>query len=249
MPKTVPIVDAYCTPGTERETRLAPERLLRLMDEAGIDRAMIAPEDRELAFRNRDGNDRILRVHGRCPDRFVPACGVNPWSGQSGIDELHRAARAGAKMLVLAPALQGFHLGDPVTDGLLRSAAELRIPVYVHTGPHAAAAPTQLVLLAAEYPQVRFILGHCGSTDYAHDMPAVLRAAPENVWFELSLVRPFAVSGYAAIVNRSRLIFGSSAPRNYPAFELRHLAAYLPVDAYPEVYGGNLLKLLREAAE
>ena len=243
------IVDAYCTPGTERETRLAADELLRLMDEAGIARAVIAPEDRELALSNAAGNDRMLQLSQRFGDRLIPACTVNPWSGAAGCPELRRVVRAGAKMLVLAPALQGFHLGDPVTDELLRSAEELRVPVYVHTGPHSAAAPTQLVLLAAAYPATSFILGHCGSTDYAHDMPAVLRAAPENVWFELSMVRPFAASDYAAGVDRGRLIFGSSAPRNHPGFELRHLDEYLPIEDHPDVFGGNLLSLLAKVAE
>ncbi|MFH1918663.1 MAG: amidohydrolase family protein [Planctomycetota bacterium] len=238
------IVDAYCTPGTERETRLSAEDLLKWMDEAGIDRAVIAPEDRELALKNAEGNDRMLRLADRFADRFIPACTANPWSGPAGCRELERAAGAGAKMLVLAPALQGFLLGDPVADELLQLAGELRVPVYAHTGPHSAAAPTQLVLLAAQHAQTQFILGHCGSTDYAHDMPAVLRAAPENVWFELSLVRPFAASGYAAMVDHARLIFGSSAPRNHPAFELGHLATYLPVEDHPGIYGGNLLRLL-----
>jgi predicted TIM-barrel fold metal-dependent hydrolase len=240
------IVDAYCTPGTERETRLAAGDLLRLMDEAGIDRAVIAPDDRELAFRNAEGNERMLRLSSRFQDRFIPACTVNPWSGAAGSQELRRAIRSGAKMLVLAPALQGFYLADPLADELLELAGELGVPVYVHTGPHSAAAPTQLVLLAAEHPQTRFIVGHCGSTDYAHDMPSVLRAAPANVWFELSLVRPFAASGYAAVQDPSRLIFGSSAPRNHPAFELRHLAGYLPVEDHPEIYADNLLRLLAE---
>ena len=105
---------------------------------------------------------------------------------------------------------------------------------------------TQVVLAAAEHPGVRFILGHCGSTDYAVNMPAVLRAAGKNVWFELSLVRPWASVGYAAAGGRHRLVFGSSAPRNHPAFELRALRDWLPIEEYPDVYGGNMAALLAE---
>ena len=115
---------------------------------------------------------------------------MNPWFGESACRELRRAVAEGAKMLVLAPALQGFCFGDDLPDDLLAVAAELRVPVYVHTGPHAFGAPTQLLLAAAEHPGVRFILGHCGSTDFAGDMPALIRSASENLWFELSLVRP-----------------------------------------------------------
>jgi uncharacterized protein len=240
-------IDAYCTLGTERETRMSPEELLRQMDRAGIGRAVVAPEDREIAVENARGNERILAASKAAHGRFIPACTVNPWFGPAGCEELRRAVGAGAKMLVLAPALQGFYLGDHVADELLQTAAELGVPVYVHTGPHSASAPTQLVVLAGRHPRTSFIMGHCGSTDFAHDMPAVLKAAPENLWFELSFVRPWGAAGYAAAM-RGAVIFGSSAPRNDPAFELSQLAAYLPVADNPDFYGGNLASLLKEPA-
>jgi uncharacterized protein len=240
------IVDCYCTPGTERETALAPEALLKQMDAAGIARAVIAPEDREIAVNNATGNDRILRMAGRWPDRFIPACTVNPWSGRSGCDELRRAVRAGAKMLVLTPALQGFYLGDEVADELLHVAAGFRVPVYVHTGPHSAASPAQLLLLASRHPETGFILGHCGSTDHVYDMPMVIEAAPKNVWYEISLVRPSAVAKHGRAAGSARLIFGSSAPRHDPAFELKFLDRHWPIAEHPDTYGGNLLRLFSE---
>lgn len=240
------IIDAYCTLGTERETRLLPDDLLRWMDRAHIDRAVVAPEDREIAVANRSGNDRILSLTDRRDRRFLPACTVNPWLGTRGVDELRRAAAAGARLLVLAPAIQGFYLVDEVADELLGAAAELGVPVYVHTGPHSHAAPAQLVLVAARHPQAQLILGHCGSTDYAADMPAVLKAAPRNVWFELSLVRPWNAAGYVNASNRTRFMFGSSAPRNDPAFELSQFNEHLPIAEYSDVYGGNLARLLAE---
>jgi uncharacterized protein len=259
------IIDGYCTLGAERETRQSAEELLRRMDRAGVERAVIAPEDREIAVQNVRGNDRLLELGRRSGGRFIPACTVNPWFGRSGCNELQRAVAAGARMLVLAPALQGFHAGDEVADELLQAAGQLDVPVYVHTGPHSSGAPAQVVLLAARHPGVSFILGHCGSTDYASDMTAVLEAATKNVWFETSLARPWAVAAYAATTRgdcpnfrvnengtipvdaaRRVLIFGSAAPRNDPAYELEQLACYLPVAEYPDVYGGNLAALLKE---
>jgi uncharacterized protein len=240
------ILDAYCTLGTERDTRLTPDALLQQMDEAGVRRAMIVPEDREMAVHNVSGNRRMAEAARQSHGRFIPACTVNPWFGDAACEELRRAVAEGARMLVLAPALQGFCFGDELPDKLLDVAAELRVPVYVHTGPHSFGAPSQLLVAAAEHPGTRFILGHCGSTDYAGDMPAVMRAAAENVWFELSLVRPTGAAGYASGNGRRRLIFGSSAPRNDPVFELRALQAVLPVKDYPDIYGGNLVALLAE---
>jgi len=241
------VIDAYCTLGSERETRLTAAELLQRMDEARIGRAVVAPEDREIAVHNQSGNERIAQICRQSQGRFLPACTVNPWFGQAGRQELRRAVDAGAKILVLAPALQGFLLGDELVDELLAVAAELQVPVYIHTGPHSFGAPTQVVLAAAAHPRVRFILGHCGSTDYACDMPTVLLLAPENVWFELSLVRPWAAAQYVKAGKRSKFLFGSSCPRNHPRYELQHCDRLLPIEHYPDVYGGNLAALLKGA--
>jgi predicted TIM-barrel fold metal-dependent hydrolase len=120
------------------------------------------------------------------------------------------------------------------------------VPVYVHTGPHSASTPTQLVLLAARHPKTRFILGHCGSTDYVGDMSAVIEVAQENVWYETSLARPWAVAAHGKKTAPSKLLFGTSTPRHDPAFELAFLDRCWPIAEHPDTYGGNLLRLLSE---
>ncbi|MCX5662174.1 MAG: amidohydrolase family protein [Planctomycetota bacterium] len=252
------IIDAYTTSGTERETALPVEELIRQLDDAGIARAVVAPEDREIAVHNRAGNERIARLAADAPGspggtgapgnagRLIPACTVNPWFGAEGVKELSRAVHAGARMLVLAPALQGFYLGDEIANPLYEAAKEMLLPVYVHTGPHGPAAPTQLALVAMQFPRTRFIMGHCGSTDHAHDMPAALKLKLPNLWFELSLVRPFAIHHWGKIAGDERLIFGTSAPRNLPRHELQHADLSWPIAKNSGTYGRNIEALLAE---
>ena len=240
------IVDAYCTLGTERETRLSAKDLLALMDAAGITRTVVAPEDREIAVNNAAGNDRILSAADKSGGRFLPACTVNPWFAEKAVRELRRTAGRGARMLVLAPALQGFVLGDELTDDLFAAAAEIDIPVYVHTGPHSASAPTQLVVTAERHPNTRFIMGHCGSTDYWYDVTASLEMKLGNVWFETSFVRPWQVAGHVRKSCEHRFLFGSSAPRHHPGHELEYLDDVWPISEHPAMYGPNLLALLKE---
>jgi predicted TIM-barrel fold metal-dependent hydrolase len=241
------LIDGYTTPGRERDTQMTLDDLLRQMDRAGIARAVVAPEDREIVTANQRGNARIrelTQAHGR----FIPTCTVNPWLGDEGLVELRRAVDAGARMLVIAPALQGFILTDPLADDLFELAGELGIPVYVHTGPHSAAGPTQLFLVAQRLKQTRFICAHCGSTDYANDMPPLLRSGQENLWFELSFVRPWALPTYASLADESRLIYASGAPRNDLQFELDAFNRVWPIEAHRKVYGANLATLLGEGA-
>lgn len=240
------VIDCYCTLGDERETVQTAEQLLHQMRAAGVGKAIVAQQDREIAVHNRAGNDRILAIAAIHSSTFIPACSVNPWFGLEAIDEMRRATRAGAKMLVLAPAIQGFMLSDELTDNLLSAAGELFLPVYVHTGPQSHSAPTQLALVAQKHPLTRFIMGHCGSTDHAWDMPPVLQLKLENLWLETSFVRPWAVPNYAAIAGDDRLIFGSSSPRNDLAMELAHLSKCWPIAEHPSTYGGTIARLVTE---
>jgi uncharacterized protein len=238
------MVDGYCTPGTERDVRLPVENLLATMDQAGVDRAVIAPEDREIAIDNQAGNRRMTRIAQEHADRFIVACSVNPWQGGRGVQLLRQAVEEGAAMLVLAPALQGFILGDPVADDLLKEAGAQRVPVYIHTGPHSSAAPSQLVLLAMRFPGVRFIMGHCGATDYSHDLGAVTQCNLPNLWYDLALVRPWTGADLVKRGFGPRTIFSSGAPRNDLVAELSEFERLLPRDDHPDVYGGNLMNLL-----
>ncbi|MFH1738142.1 MAG: amidohydrolase family protein [bacterium] len=240
------VIDGYCIPGTERDTVLSAHNLIGLMDEAGIDEAVIAPEDREIALLNEQGNERILALAAESHGRFLPSCTVNPWHGKQAIQIVKDAVDRGAKMLVLAPALQGFLPGDEVLEDLLIETAAMRLPVYFHTGPHSQGAPSQVALLAESHPESRIIVGHCGVTDYVGDMAAILAKRLDNLWFELSHVRPWRLPSLLNEADESRLIYGSSAPRNDLKFEFGQFSRNWPVDRHPGTYGGNIEQLFGE---
>lgn len=236
-------IDGYCTLGVDREYDMTEADLLRSMDAAGVDRAVIAPPDRFLAVLNREGNDAILRQARAHPDRFIPACSANPWYGHAALEELQRAAGAGARMLALHPAVQGYQANDELVWPVLDVAAQAQIPVYFHTGPPGHATPWQIADLAARYASVDFIMGHCGATDFWNDVvPAANSAA--NIYLEASLARPFIFADYAKASAKNKGIMGSAAPLNDLAFEWRQMQQVLPAAEWPGVYGDNLRRLL-----
>jgi predicted TIM-barrel fold metal-dependent hydrolase len=216
------------------------------MDAAGVRRAVIALDDGEIAIHNESGNRRIAAIAERSKGRFIAACSVSPWQQNDAPILLQKAVEAGARMLVLAPALQGFNLCDELIDPLLTAAAERRLPVYIHTGPHSTGAPTQAALLALRRPEVQLILGHCGTTDFGWDMLPLLKLQLPNIWYELSFVRPRVLPGYAELADPSRFIFASGAPRNDLGFELRQFEQVWPAAQYPQTYGETLQRLLAE---
>lgn len=238
-------IDGYVTLGHERDTRLSAEQLIQMLDGQGFAAAVIAPEDREIAVMNREGNDRMLELAERHAGRLIPACTVNPWFGDGAAREFGRATKAGARMVVFAPALQGFLPNDDeLVSELCQQAAELKVPVYFHTGPHTGGSPAQLAMLAIRHPRTRFILGHGGSTDHAYDLRAVLESKPDNIWFDMSLMRPWAFDALAGVGDESRWIFGSSAPRTDFALEVEHFKHHWPIRLHQRAYGRNLLNVL-----
>ena len=187
------IVDGYTTLGKE----FTRERLVQQMDICGVAGAVVGPEDHELAVYNRDGNQRLAAESACAADRLIPACTVTPWRGHQADTILRDAVEAGARMLVFAPAVQGFMMTDDVIDPVLSLAAALDIAVYVHTGPHGMGAPTQTVLAAQKHVETRFILAHGGITDHAWDMGTIVEHHMlENLWLELILVRPWVLPSY-----------------------------------------------------
>lgn len=236
-------IDGYCTLGVDREYDLTESALLKALDGAGVDRAVIAPVDRRLAVSNREGNDFILKAAAGRPDRFIPACSANPWYGAAAVEELRRAVQKGARLLVLHPSVQGYLANDELVWPLLDAAGPEKLPVYVHTGPPGAATPWQVVDLADRYPAIDFIMGHCGATDFWNDVVDAGKAAP-NVYLESSLARPFSLVGRLSVVGMRKGVMGSFAPINELTFEWEQMRRVLPPEAWGDVCGGNLRRLL-----
>jgi uncharacterized protein len=236
-------IDGYCTLGVDREYDLTEELLLAAMDEAAVERAVIAPPDRSLAVRNREGNRRMIQAARAHPGRFIPTCSANPWYGEEAVAELTRAIQEGARIVVLHPLVQGFSANDELVFPLLDVAAEAHVPVYIHTGPPGSSTPWQIVDLAQRYPYLPLIMGHCGATDFWNDVIVAAFAAP-NVYLESSLARPFHFARYIGAVGKQRGILGSWAPLNHLAFEWEQMRKVMPAEDFASVSGANLAALL-----
>ena len=239
------LIDGYCALGQDREFDLTADALLRAMDVARVDRAVIAPPDRQLAVLNREGNTAMLRATRAYPNRFIPACSVNPWYGNMAREELKRAIEQGARMLVLHPFVQGYLANDELVWPVLDVADQEKIPIYIHTGLPGNSTPWQLVDLAEHFPNVDFIMGHCGATDFWNDVIESAKAVV-NIYLEASLTRPFTFDNYVKTLGKTKGIMGSFAPLNELTFEWDQMRRVLPESEWPDVYGNNLLRLLEK---
>lgn len=214
-----PIIDLHAHVGEGMYRSLAPEELLRRMDRWGVERAVLCPMDEHIAVRNREGNDLVAAAVRAHPDRFSGFAVANPWYGTEAVEELERALDAGLVGAKFHPVLQGFMIGDPIADPLIRVLERRGRPAYFHTGSANLALPFQLAELALRFPRVRFVMGHLGFSDFWYDMvPAMERAA--NIWGETSHAVPAYLELVLAAFGGERMVFGSDLPESAYAVEI-----------------------------
>ena len=175
------VVDGHVMLGQGRDASLTAEELLATMDRLGIERALVSPAEGYLPVRNREGNELVAAAAASSGGRLLAYAVATPWLGAEALEELRRARDAGAVALKLDSALQGFDLLDGQAEPLVAFAVDSGWPVYVRTGTPPHALPLQLAWLAARFPEGSFLLGKAGATDFSHDGPATLAAAP-NVY-------------------------------------------------------------------
>ncbi len=238
------LVDAHCTIGEGRVAALSADELVELLDANGVEAAVVGPPDRCLAVANREGNDFVLEACRRHPDRLIGFATVNPWYGEAAVAELRRAVGAGLRGLILQPPLQGYVLLDPLVDPVVAVAAELGLPVWAPTGKPFQALPLQLTELARRFPDVNFLMGHMGHTDFWIEAVPAAAAVP-NIYAEISYKQPHVIMDAVAQLGPGRVVFGSDAPFNDLRLEVEKLRETELDDRARELVGAEtLLSLL-----
>jgi predicted TIM-barrel fold metal-dependent hydrolase len=242
------IIDAHCHAGLGDgltgpwDTRAPLFDYLRRADRAGIGRTILLPafhSDYEAA------NRMLARIVRAGAGRFT------------GFAMVHADRDAGrvAQLIDTAVNTYGFrgikvHRHDArISREVCESARAHGLPVLYDVMGDAA----QVELLAAEYPEVRFIIPHLGSfaDDWrAHACLIDQLARFPNVYADTSGVRRFDYLVQA--VKRAgpgKLIFGSDGPFLHPALELAKVRALgLAPAAERMVTGGTITRILAQSS-
>jgi uncharacterized protein len=223
-----------------------PEAILALMDEAGIERAVImtyadAPVLSEGAL------EYIADVVARFPDRFYGYARIHPRLGDRSVALLERAVRDyGLKGLKLHPVSSLAHPADEPTHALLRAAAGLGVPVLFHCGDEPLTTPFELEYAAAACPDTTVIFGHMGG--YFHPAEA-LRVAQRhrNVYLETSAMPyPEWIRRAVDALGPERVLYASDGPGCDPRLEVYKVRrAGLAPEQERALFAGNIRRLLR----
>jgi hypothetical protein len=192
--------------------------------------------------------ERIVTEALRHADVLIPFASVDPHEGADAVGLLRDLAAAGARGLKLHPSLQAFAPNDPAHYPLYEAAAELGLPLVVHTGQTGIGAglpggrgiklrysdPMLLDDVAADFPSLTIILAH-PSVPW-QDSAISIATHKANVFIDLSGWSPkYFPAQLVRAVNgllRRKVLFGSDFPVLTPD---RWLADFADLDIKPEV--------------
>lgn len=221
--------------------------LIAEMDEAGVDRSVIAPVSTKPS-QVRSINDFAIGLAG---ERIIPFGSVHPHL--DGLeDELRRLEAAGVRGLKAQPFFQGYDFADPRAREMFDLIGD-RFAVLMHGGQEIVdiegVVPTPLALanLKREFPKLRMIVAHMGGFNMWEAVEEHL--VGEDVWFDLSYTFNFApddlVRGLCSAHGWERCIFGSDFPWQGQAEALAGLLRLgLDDETLAGVLAGNLKELL-----
>lgn len=172
-------------------------------------------------------NDYVAECARQMPDHFSAWAGVSMRDPQAAARELHRCIKdLGMRGVTLIPFWEGVAASEPACKPIYDAAAELQVPIWIHTGHHFnSRVPLEVShwrhidAVASAYPQLTLVLGHGGWPWIGEAISLCLRH--ENVYIEFSSHRPAymarAGSGWEPLLFhasgalRGRVLFGSSA--------------------------------------
>ncbi len=185
---------------------------IRMMDECGIDRAVVLQAD--FSFRQSeaggepDNLDAVMdniTIHRRMlqkyPQRFHVFAGVDPRTGKKGVDLFELCIKEyGFSGLKIYPPC-GYEIDYRGLYAFYEICNQRGLPVLIHIGPSwanmktAFRYPESLLKVSGEFPDITFILGHAALLFYQESY--VLPLMRKNVYLE--------ISGYRKITDKRLL--------------------------------------------
>lgn len=223
-----------------------PEMILRLMDEAGIDKAVVMTYcDAPMKHPDYDPLLYVRDAVARYPDRLLGFARLDP-GAENACDLLETSVRDwGFQGLKLHPLGYRLPPDGEATIKLLRKAGNLGIPALFHCGDEEYTFPLQLERAARLCPETTIIFGHMGGYYHGHDAIAVAKRCP-NVYLETSATpHVFQILYALQELGAERIIYASDGPGCDPAIEVEkiHMLEMSEQDSR-KVFHENLARLL-----
>ncbi len=214
------------------------DQILRAMDSAGIDRAVLFA----MCEDSRTANRRVREVCSCHPDRFIGFAYALPSFVYDVAAETRRAVEEdgfrGVKL----------HFGETnprphVLRPLFESIADLRVPVLVDTAGHV----DEFLEINDRFPDQTLVAAHLGNAGLA-GAERIARAARQSgtLYLDTSWVRDTHMIGRSIEISGARnVLFGTDGPEVRADVELYKIRVLkLPPEDEALILGGNIARLV-----
>jgi predicted TIM-barrel fold metal-dependent hydrolase len=226
----------------------AEDDLIGAMDRHGVDAALVMPQPTREDIRQ--VHDRIAGAAARHRGRIFGMASINPWWPEA--DYLAEARRCigvlGFVAIKLHPLGHNLASNHPEADKVFRAAAELGVPVIVHTGLGSPwALPSLCIPPARRHPELPIILAHAGWGLYSAEAMVAAEVCP-NIYLEPSWCPSYAVRAMIDRFGAGRVLFGSDHLSNLPVELVKYRSIGLHDEALSSVLGGTARAIFRLSA-
>jgi predicted TIM-barrel fold metal-dependent hydrolase len=222
-----------------------PEKIVNLLDEANIKRAVIMTYCNAPVFRE-NAVEYIADAVKKFPDRLIGYVRLHPHAKSSAMNLLEEAVLdlsfKGLKFHPESVSTQPYH---EACIALIRRAGELGVPTLFHCGDESMSLPLQIAKAAERCPDSKIILGHMGGYHHVEDALKVAEKY-ENIYLETSAMPyPDRIKEAVQRIGAERVLFASDGPGCNPDLEVKKVVhAGLDPKAYQLVMGESFQNIL-----
>jgi uncharacterized protein len=233
-------------------TYSSPELFLGLLDECGIDYAVILAEVAPITTGIVD-NAYVAGFCAKSP-RLIPFVSINPFMTANLSEELGRWAGEGFRGVKLYPTYQHFYPNDARLYPLYAKAQELLLPVMFHVGSSIFTGsrlkygdPLLLDDVACDFPELVLVQSHSGRP-FWYEKSFALARLHRNVYMEIAGLPPQKLLTYFPELERvaDKVIYGSDWPGVRTIKENLLAVRGLPLSAgsMEKILGANAARIL-----
>ena len=192
------------------------DAVLGAMDACDVAVTLVMPQS--LQTDERAAHDRVHSFAEANPGRIYGMASISPlWSDEKYYAEARRCVRElGFKALKLHPGSYNTSPLLPRAEKCFRAAAELGVPLIVHTGAGAPPSlPSLVIPRAREFSDVTIVLAHAGYAIYCEEALVAALECP-NIVLEPSWCQYYNAARMTREIGSERMVMGSDHPANLP---------------------------------
>ena len=235
------VIDSHCHLGVSKLSGLTITEtdLLRAMDTHSVDMALVMPH--AVTDDPITAHDAVADLCQRYPQRFRGIVNLSPLCDEASYrrEATRYAHDFGFVALKLNPMQ---HLASPLmanADKVFDTAADLGVPVIVHTGLGVPwALPSLSLPQARRHPDLSIILAHAGFAIYTAEA-YVAASECANIYLEPSWCTVHDLQWLIQGIGVERILFGSDLPENVPVELAKYRAVHLNAKELAACLGGT----------